>query len=84
MKRQGEENAVIQHIEQQQEQQCLQSECIVAQIEKIQRLQNQLAAVQFKQQANGALSVGGSIPGWIPASISTGIIQESMEAMFKI
>ena len=56
---------------------------MVAQIEKTQHLQDQLTSVQFQQQANGALSVGGLIPGQIPASISTGITQESMEVMFK-
>ena len=83
MKRQGKANRVLQQVEQQQQQQ-LQSECMVAQIEKIQRLQDQLAAVQFEQQANGASSVDGSIPERILSLISTRVTQESMEAMFKI
>ena len=80
---QGEANAVLQQVEQQKEQQRLQTECMVAQTDTIQRLQEQLTAVQFEQQANGASSVSGSLPGRIPASISTGVTQESMEAMFK-
>ena len=46
---------------------------MVAQIDTIQRLQEQLTAVQFEQQANGASSVGGSIPSQIPTSILTGV-----------
>ena len=48
---------------------------MVTQTETIQRLQEQLTAVQFEQQANGASSVGGCIPSQIPASISTGVTQ---------
>ena len=83
LKIQGEANAVLQQVEQQKEQQRLQSECMVAQTDTIQRLQEQLTAVQFGQQANGASSVSGTLPGRIPASISTGVTQESMEAIFK-
>ena len=56
---------------------------MLAQTEKIQYLQDQLIAVQFEQQANGVTSVSGSTPAENPASISTGVTQESMEAMFK-
>ena len=83
MKIQGEANAVLKQVKEQEEQQRLHSECMLAQNETIQRLQEQLTSVQFDQQANGASSVGGSLPGRIPASISTGVTQESMEAMFK-
>ena len=44
---------------------------MVAQTEKIQQLQDQLAVVQFEQQANGIASIGRSVPSWIPALIST-------------
>ncbi|OEU09765.1 hypothetical protein FRACYDRAFT_248024 [Fragilariopsis cylindrus CCMP1102] len=83
LKLQGEANAVLKQVEQQEEKQRLQSECMVAQTDTINRLQEQLTAVQYEQQANGAASVNGSLPGRIPASISTGLTQESMEAMFK-
>ena len=83
LKIQGEANAVLKQVEQQKEQQYLQTECMVAQTDTIQQLQEHLTAVQFKQQANGASSVSGSLPGRIPATISTGVTQESMEAMFK-
>ena len=83
LKIQGEANAVLQQVEQQKEQQRLQTECMVAQTDTIQRLQEQLTAVQFEQQANGASSVNGSLPGRIPSSISTGVTQESMEAILK-
>ena len=56
---------------------------MVAQTDTIQQLQEQLTAVQFEHQANGASSIGGSLPGRIPASISIGITQELMETMFK-
>ena len=56
---------------------------MVAQTDTIQRLQEQLTAVQFEQQANGASSIGGSLPGRIPSSISTRVTQESLKAMFK-
>ena len=45
MKRQGEANLVLQQVEQQKEQQHLQTECMVAQTETIQRLQGHLTAV---------------------------------------
>ena len=45
MKRQGKANAVLQQVEQQH----LQTECMVAQTESVQRLQEQLVAVQFEQ-----------------------------------
>ena len=80
---QGEANEVLQQVKEQEEEQLLQTKCMVAQNETIQRLEEQFNTVQFDQQANGASSVGGSIPGQIPASISTGVTQESMEAMFK-
>ena len=83
LKIQGEANAVLQQVEQQKEQQRLQTECMVAQTDTIQQLQEQLTAVQFEQQANGATSIGVSLPGRIPVSISTGVTQESTEAMFK-
>ena len=57
---------------------------MVAQTDTIQRLQEQLTAVQFEQQANGASSVSGSLPDRIIVSISTGVTQKSMEVMFKI
>ena len=57
LKIQGEANVVLQQVEQQKEQQRLQTECMVAQTDTIQRLQEQLTAVQFEQQANGASSV---------------------------
>ena len=83
LKLQGEANAVLKQVEQQEEKQRLQSECMVAQTDTINRLQEQLTAVQYEQQASGAASVNGSLPGRIPASISTELTQESMEAMFK-
>ena len=42
-----------------------------------------VVAVPFEQQANGASSVGSSVPSHIPASISIGVAQELIEAMFK-
>ena len=62
---------------------------MVAQTEKIQNLQTLMTYVQFKQQANGAASIGGSVPGHILASITTGdttltsLTRKSMETMFK-
>ena len=57
---------------------------MVAQTETIQRLQKQLIAVQFEQQANSTSTVGGSVSSRISASISIGVTQESMKAMFKL
>ena len=74
---------VLKRVKEQEQQQRLQTECMVAQNKTIQRLQEQRNTIQFDHQANGASSVEGSIPRRIPASISTGITQESLEAMFK-
>ena len=60
---------------------------MIAQTEKIQALETQLATVQYDQQANGASNVAPSIPGRVPALISTSnttVTKETMETMFKI
>ena len=60
---------------------------MVEQSEKIQNLETLLASVQFGQQENGTASVGGSIPGRVPASTTiigdTTLTRESMEPIFK-
>jgi len=53
----------------QEEQQLLQTD-LLAQTDKIQELETRLATVQYNQ-ANGASSIAPSVPGRVPASIST-------------
>ena len=82
--RQEQANAVLERVNAAQEEQQLQQTVLLGQTDKIQELETRIATVQY-DQANGASSVR-SVPGRVPASISTNdtaLTKESMEAMFK-
>ena len=78
-------NTVLERVNAPQEEQQLQQTVLLAQTYKIQELETRQATVQY-DHANGASSLASSIPGRIPASISTSgtaLTKESTEAMFK-
>ena len=79
-------NAVLEHVNAAQEEQQLQQTVLLAQTDKIQELQTRLATVKY-YQVNKVSSIALSVPGRVPASISTSdtaLIKESMKAMFKL
>ena len=79
-------NAVLEQVNTTQEEQQVQQAVLLAQTDKIQELETRLATVQY-DQANGASSIAPSIPGQVPASISTSdtaLTKESTESMFKL
>ena len=78
-------NIILERVNAAQEEQQLQQTVLLAQTDKIQELETRLATVQY-DQANGASSIAPSVPGRVPASISTSdttLTKESMDVMFK-
>ena len=85
LQRREQATTVLERVNAAQEEQQLQQTVLLAQTDKIQELETRLATVQY-DQANGASSIAPSVPGRVPASISTSdtvLTKESMEVMFK-